>query len=168
MPRYVVETALILGVVVFVGQQLLTGQLATGLATLGVFLAGAVRIMGAILPLQTAVAALKVNTEQSALARELLRELRTPPSDSAPPTPQANAAPPRHKALGVELHSVSYRYPGAEDDVLRDALQALAEEKEDLEAIQEAIRELEAGVPGPPIDEAFARIRAKHQIPADA
>ena len=28
MPRYVVETALILGVVVFVGQQLLTGQLA--------------------------------------------------------------------------------------------------------------------------------------------
>ncbi|MGV8970449.1 MAG: hypothetical protein ACOH1J_08365, partial [Microbacteriaceae bacterium] len=32
MPRYVVETALILGVVIFVGQQLLTGELATGLA----------------------------------------------------------------------------------------------------------------------------------------
>ena len=71
VPRYVVETALILGVVLFVGQQLLGGQLAQGLATLGVFLGGAVRIMGAILPLQTAVAALKVNTEQSARARAL-------------------------------------------------------------------------------------------------
>src|SRR5690606_3561259 len=44
VPRYVVETALILGVVLFVGQQLLASQLAEGLATLGVFLGGAVRI----------------------------------------------------------------------------------------------------------------------------
>ena len=76
MPRYVVETALILGVVVFVGQQLLTGELATGLATLGIFLAGAVRIMGSILPLQTAVAALKINVERSQLAQRLLGEAR--------------------------------------------------------------------------------------------
>ena len=42
LPRYIIETALILGVVLLVGQQLLSGNLAGGLATLGVFLTGGV------------------------------------------------------------------------------------------------------------------------------
>lgn len=120
MPRYVVETALILGVVVFVGQQLLSGQLASGLATLGVFLAGAVRIMGAILPLQTAVAALKVNTEQSASARELLSAFA-----AVPPSTTRNVARDERQAtadgpLGVEVCGVTYRYPGAAATALDD------------------------------------------------
>lgn len=120
MPRYVVETALILGVVVFVGQQLLTGQLASGLATLGVFLAGAVRIMGAILPLQTAVAALKVNTEQSQTARELLRELQSAPTAPPPALPAGAALPSADAPLGVEVRQVGYTYPGAAAPVLDD------------------------------------------------
>jgi len=118
MPRYVVETALILGVVVFVGQQLLTGQLASGLATLGVFLAGAVRIMGAILPLQTAVAALKVNTEQSRTARELLAELRSAPLPETPDAPVGAEPPSGGAPLGVEVVNVDYRYPGGDAAVL--------------------------------------------------
>lgn len=120
MPRYVVETALILGVVVFVGQQLLTGQLTNGLATLGVFLAGAVRIMGAILPLQTAVAALKVNTEQSMTARELLEEMRTSPPVHAPPFPRGVPVPDGSSAFTVEVTSASYRYSTGNQAVLRD------------------------------------------------
>ncbi|MER3387439.1 MAG: ABC transporter ATP-binding protein [Microcella pacifica] len=118
MPRYVVETALILGVVVFVGQQLLTGQLASGLATLGVFLAGAVRIMGAILPLQTAVAALKVNTEQSRTARELLAELRGAPLPQTPAAPVGVEPPGSDAPLAVQVESVDYRYPGGDAAVL--------------------------------------------------
>lgn len=112
LPRYVVETALILGVVVFVGQQLLAGELATGLATLGVFLGGAVRIMGAILPLQTAVAALKVNTEQSSRARALLQEVRdsAPVADAGTPAPEPG--PGVDGPLGVGIHDLVYRYPG--------------------------------------------------------
>ncbi len=120
MPRYVVETALILGVVVFVGQQLLTGQLTSGLATLGVFLAGAVRIMGAILPLQTAVAALKVNTEQSAAARALLTEIGTTVRAVAPPAPRGVPVPDAREPLVVVVEGASYRYPTGDDTVLRD------------------------------------------------
>ncbi len=111
MPRYVVETALILGVVVFVGQQLLTGQLTEGLATLGVFLGGAVRIMGAILPLQTAAAALKVNVEQSSRARALLTEAyrdAVPASGTPAPARTDRVDGP----LDVRLTDVVYRYPG--------------------------------------------------------
>jgi len=46
-----------------------------------------------------------------------------------------------------------------EDDVLRDALRALAEEEEDLAAVREAIAEYRAGDAGRPLDEAFDLVR---------
>lgn len=75
MPRYVVETALMLGVVIFVGFQFITGQLASGLVTVGVFLTGGVRIMASLLPLQNAAASVKNQTEQSKLSLELLETI---------------------------------------------------------------------------------------------
>lgn len=74
MPRYVVETSLILGVVIFVAFQFMTGQLATGIMTIGVFLTGGVRMMASLLPMQGAVAGLKNHTGQAGLAQELLLE----------------------------------------------------------------------------------------------
>lgn len=121
LPRYVVETALILGVVVFVGQQLLTGELANGLATLGVFLGGAVRIMGAILPLQTAVAAMKVNTELSGRARALLEEARRDPTRVSTPEPEGDGAP-VDGPVGIELRGLGYRYPDDPDSAVLDGV----------------------------------------------
>jgi ATP-binding cassette subfamily C protein len=121
LPRYVVETALILGVVLFVGQQLLANQLADGLATLGVFLGGAVRIMGAILPLQTAVAALKVNTEQSSRARALLLEVRADADAQTRAKVAAGAAVTGAAVtgpLGVKLSDLVYKYPGEQAPAL--------------------------------------------------
>jgi len=118
MPRFVVETALMLGVVLFVGQQLLANHLTDGLGVLGVFLGGAVRIMGAILPLQTAVAALKVNTEQSAQARGLLSELKAGAAAAGRSDAVVPAAPADDGPLGVELADLRYRYPGEGADAL--------------------------------------------------
>jgi len=118
MPRYVVETALILGVVVFVGVQLLSGDLASGLATLGIFLAGAVRIMGSLLPLQTAVAALKINAERSRSALELLQDL---PDELASDTAVAASEPEGDPGAGLDavLDGVRYRYAESSNDTLR-------------------------------------------------
>lgn len=112
MPRFVIETALILGVVVFVGQQLLSGELAAGLATLGIFLAGAVRIVGSILPLQTAIAALKINTQRAQLAFALLAEMRAHGDAVAllPPAAEIRAVPPG--ALGVAIKNITYSFEG--------------------------------------------------------
>lgn len=49
---------------------------------------------------------------------------------------------------------------GSEDDLLRDALQALAEEKEDLQAVRDAIAEWRAGDEGVPLEDAFNRVRS--------
>jgi putative addiction module CopG family antidote len=50
-----------------------------------------------------------------------------------------------------------------EDELLREALLALAEEEEDLDAIREAIAEMDAGDSGVPLDEVIDRIRSDHK-----
>ncbi len=127
MPRYVIETALMLGVVIFVGYQFLTGQLATGLVTVGVFLTGGVRIMAALLPLQNAAAVSKNQVEQSAMAHRLLREARdfaaTKISGGGRKSSTSHSEAESHErgqdssslsqALRVTVDDVSFVYPGS-------------------------------------------------------
>lgn len=122
MPRYVVETALILGVVGFVAQQFITGQLAEGIVTIGVFLTGGVRIMASLLPLQNAIAQIKQNVEQAKLAQGLIQEARKfEVSESSQPDPVRVAAPiSADRGLPLSIEGVSFHYPGDEHDTLHD------------------------------------------------
>lgn len=124
MPRYIVETALMLGVVIFVGFQFLTGQLATGLVTVGVFLTGGVRIMAALLPLQGAMVGIKIQVEQSELALEVLAESREieHPTKQKPPGMTADVGEKTHpaEALDVVMKNVSFTYPGASTPAVDD------------------------------------------------
>lgn len=51
----------------------------------------------------------------------------------------------------------------SEDDLLRHALGALAEQEEDAAAVEEALAELAAGDPGLPLAEAFREIRQRFE-----
>jgi putative addiction module CopG family antidote len=66
----------------------------------------------------------------------------------------------------VRERLASGRY-ASEEELLRDAFQALAEDEEDLDAVREALEEWQAGDPGVPLDDAVATIRKKHNIPQD-
>ena len=50
----------------------------------------------------------------------------------------------------------------SEEEILRDAFQALAEEEKDLDAVREALAEWQAGDPGVPLDDAIETIQTKH------
>ena len=121
MPRYIVETALIAGVVVFVGISSSSGQLATGVVTVGVFLTGGVRIMASLLPLQSATTAIKHHAYEGELATELLDRQRAleAESSSAPAVPRRRKSrsrwTPRSRCV---LDAVKFRYPGDEKDTL--------------------------------------------------
>jgi Arc/MetJ-type ribon-helix-helix transcriptional regulator len=52
----------------------------------------------------------------------------------------------------------------SEKDALRDALRALAEEQDDLDAVCQAIEEVDAGDPGMPVRQAFDELRERHGI----
>jgi putative addiction module CopG family antidote len=70
--------------------------------------------------------------------------------------------PPDLQSL-VSKQMASGRY-ASEDELLRKALRALAEEEEDLDAICESLAEWAAGDPGLPLEDAFAAVRAKHGL----
>jgi Arc/MetJ-type ribon-helix-helix transcriptional regulator len=78
----------------------------------------------------------------------------------------AYAFPPDVKLL-VEAEMKSGRYK-SEDDLLRDALDALASESEELEAIRAALAEWQNGDPGISIKDAFQTIRDRRKISSDA
>jgi ATP-binding cassette subfamily C protein len=125
MPRYVVETALMLGVVIFVGVQFVTGQLATGLVVVGVFLTGGVRIMASLLPLQNAVANIRSQTEQSMFAHNFLREINKKNKDKSPENPTDLSSSNvlndvADFALNVDLRKVSFTYPSAHKAALKN------------------------------------------------
>jgi putative addiction module CopG family antidote len=52
----------------------------------------------------------------------------------------------------------------SEEDVLRDALRALAEEQYDLDAVCQAIEEVDAGDAGIPVRQVFEELRNRHGI----
>lgn len=124
VPRYFIESALMIGIFFLIGFQHFRGDLEEGLVAIGVFLAGATRMMAAVLPLQNAVTDLRVNSPQARKAQELYRDARK--QDFVGPSmlsghiesPQANRrvfAPPALSAEGV-----SHSYAGSRKLVLDD------------------------------------------------
>jgi Arc/MetJ-type ribon-helix-helix transcriptional regulator len=66
----------------------------------------------------------------------------------------------------IDKQMASGKY-SSENELLRDALETLIEQDEDLAAVQEAIADFEAGDKGVPLDEAIRIIRARHGISGD-
>lgn len=54
----------------------------------------------------------------------------------------------------------------SEEDLLREALRALAADEEDLDAVREALAEWQAGDSGIDLDDAFAAVREKSRSDA--
>lgn len=129
VPRLIIEQGLMLGVLGFVSWQILSGDVATGLASVGVFVVGSVRIIGAVVPIQSAYSSLKTTVVKAEMAQKLSVEIteRAPEREamqqaleSAPPlstlAAEAKGAPP--KGLGIEMKDVEFTYPDAEEPVV--------------------------------------------------
>ena len=124
IPRYFVETALALGALAFVAWQLSRGEVTDGLVTAGVFLAGGVRMMAALLPLQNAVLALKNQVEQVIISQEILAKSRHAQSqisavlDSSRGSDDFGAS--GTSGITVALDAVTFTHAGATSPAVRD------------------------------------------------
>jgi ATP-binding cassette subfamily C protein len=112
LPRYVVETSLILGIFAFIGGVVVFSDLPSQAVTIGVFLAGGLRLIASVLPLQAAFTQMKDGSNRGQLAFEALlnrqgltqkqaRELSLSSQDST-----------------LRFENVTFRYPTGESDVL--------------------------------------------------
>jgi len=132
VPRIFVEQSLMLGVLAFVGWQILDGNLGSNLAIIGVFIAGGVRLTGAILPIQSSYASLKSTYIKAEMAADILQkdearkvsrqaavdeleESSIGPVTSLPSRKSTEA----EKGLSIKLDEVWFRYPDGDDWVVR-------------------------------------------------
>ena len=115
MPRYIVETALIIAVALFVLWQSASGDLVQAAGTLGIFLSGGLRLTASLLPLQGALLTIK---QSIPAAQEALKFLSAK-SESEPVALTQTLQPSiTNKAVKVELRQVYFHYPNSDETTL--------------------------------------------------
>ncbi len=115
MPRYIVETALIIAVALFVLWQSASGDLVKAAGTLGIFLSGGLRLTASLLPLQGALLTIK----QSIPVAEKALKFLTLKSGSGPSIFTSGADSSKvNEAVKVDLQDVSFDYPDSDSPTL--------------------------------------------------
>jgi ATP-binding cassette subfamily C protein len=108
-PRHIVETALIVGIALFIFLQSLSGDLATAAGTIGVFLVGGLRLTAALLPLQNAF--LSINQCRPG-AERALGVLEQSSLDSPDNLDEYQIPTTAQMPVAVSLEDVCFSYPG--------------------------------------------------------
>jgi ATP-binding cassette, subfamily B, bacterial PglK len=117
MPRYIVETALIIAVALFVLWQSASGDIVRAAGTLGIFLAGGLRLTASLLPLQSALLTIK----QSIPVAEKALKFLTASSKSKLTVASKNLENPQaNEPVKVELRKVSFNYPDSDSTTLTE------------------------------------------------
>jgi ATP-binding cassette subfamily C protein len=113
LPRYVVETSLVLGIFAFIGGVVIFSDLPTQAVTIGVFMAGGLRLIASLLPLQAAFNQMQDGSNRGQLAFNALLERRARQATefvlgelSIPESPD------------VVFNNVEFSYPKSEAQVL--------------------------------------------------
>jgi ATP-binding cassette subfamily C protein len=113
LPRYIVESALMVGAIGLAALTLSSGDPASAAGTLGIFLTGGLRIMASMLPLQNSLGALKQLTAQAnsffSLVKEFPFDLDDNGIEHRPKNTQGNPVP-----IGIALDNVTYSYENSE------------------------------------------------------
>lgn len=131
VPRLIIEQGLMIGVLGFVGWQILSNGAAAGLAFVGVFVVGSIRIIGAVIPIQANYSTLKTTVVKAEMAQQLQSERKERAAEREASQRALQASPPlesvvRHKAgqpalgLGIEMTGVSFTYPDADEAVVEN------------------------------------------------
>lgn len=115
LPRYVVETALMIAIAVFVLWQSSSGDLVKAAGTLGIFLSGGLRLTASLLPLQGSLLSIKQSVPAAQTALKFLDAKPKSDVDSEPKSPNNVGV---DEAVRVELRNVSFDYPDAESPTL--------------------------------------------------
>ena len=132
LPRFFVETGLMIGVLAIIGFQFLRGNLSEGLVTTAVFLAGGVRMMAALLPLQNAVANIKMMGPQAEMAQGLIESARQNNNHVADAeadgfsSDSSNDESDDAVGYSVEVRDVIFTHAGSEDPAVNGVSLSIA------------------------------------------
>jgi ATP-binding cassette subfamily C protein len=114
MPRYIVETALIIAIAVFIIVQAYSGDIVSSAATIGIFLSGGLRLTSSLLPLQSALLIIKQAIPSANKALDLLLVSETNERIEEKTAGQEQTTGP----LSVKLEDLSFSYQGSTSETL--------------------------------------------------
>lgn len=112
VPRHLVETAVIMGVLALIAVKISTGGLADSTLMLGVFLTGSMRLMAAMLPLQAALISLKQSLPAAQKALALLEDNVVFLEENHKESPSSRSQP--RALVGLVFDQVTFKYRGAD------------------------------------------------------
>lgn len=115
MPRYIIETALIMGISAFIFFQSSSGNIISSVGTIGVFISGGVRLIASLLPLQNALLQIKADIPTANTALSLLTnfEITTKSKQNF-----AILNLEVFDGVEIEFRNVFFTYPGSSDMAL--------------------------------------------------
>lgn len=119
MPRYIIESALLIGISLFVLTQALGGDLVSSAGTLGVFLTGGFRLTAALLPLQSSLLNIKSAIPAASTALRIL-EMSPGLSNSTNDGNSVFLAQHEVEPVGVKFSRVSFSYPDSQALAIED------------------------------------------------
>lgn len=112
LPRYIVETALVIAVALFVLLQAGRGDLVAAAGTIGVFLSGGLRLTASLLPLQGALMSIKQSIPAAVTTLNILKKAGSSGADAVASNSPSGAK--STEGLGVKLVDVNFGYVGAQ------------------------------------------------------
>jgi ATP-binding cassette subfamily C protein len=120
MPRYIIETALVLGLAGFLFVQAVSGGIFESAGTIGVFLTGGFRLTAAILPLQSAMLAIKSAIPTASVAQKILANAR-PMSPSLESDFSTAKRISQRKPASVQVRNVDFSYSESPQPSIKNA-----------------------------------------------
>ena len=106
LPRFVIETSLILGIFAFLAGIIIFSDLPSQAVTIGVFMAGGLRVVASLLPLQSAINTMINGANQGKFALERLTVIANRESSVSEGAEYSHDG----QALGLELQGVSFGF----------------------------------------------------------
>ena len=115
LPRYVIETALILGIFLFLGGVVVFSDIPSQAVAIGVFLAGGLRIMASVIPLQGALNDIRTGAASGQFAFDVLTEI-----SSARERGTLFETSDNHNSSSITFENVTFSYGSPSGPVLRN------------------------------------------------
>ena len=114
LPRFVIETSLILGIFMFIGGVVVFSDIPSQAVTIGVFLAGGLRIMASIIPFQGAITGMRSGAATGQFAFDALQSIvaRTETTSQLETTNEASSGE-------LSFKDVYFSYEEDTEEVLR-------------------------------------------------
>lgn len=106
LPRYVVETSLVVGIFVFIGLVVLVSDLESQAVTIGVFMAGGLRLVALLIPLQTSINDMILGARRGRFALDRLVRISKSETIALAQGERSST----RLAIGLEFQTVTFGY----------------------------------------------------------